>query len=202
MKKIMFNDKIGFLTAAVIDGRKTMTRRLCPIVITPNRIEDVLLHHTHHYHVGEELAVAQSYRDIEPTAKLFMYLSKRYPGRLTIEVPGWNNKMFTEAKFMPHRLRITDVRVEHLQDISDEDCLKEGVVDYSKYPQLDIPDKFGYRVEKIGKDQRMLFDTPREAFISLINKVSPMFIHEPTGRRVTAWDANPFVYVYSFELIK
>lgn len=28
MKKIMFNDKLG-LTQAVLEGRKTMTRRIC-----------------------------------------------------------------------------------------------------------------------------------------------------------------------------
>ena len=33
MKKIMFNDRYG-LTKAVIEGRKTMTRRLVPWALT------------------------------------------------------------------------------------------------------------------------------------------------------------------------
>lgn len=36
-----------------------------------------------------------------------------------------------------------------------------------------------------------LFDTPREAFASLIDRVS--------GKGT--WDRNPFVFVYDFELV-
>lgn len=39
---------------------------------------------------------------------------------------GWDNKMFVRAEHMPHRIRITDIRVERLQDISDEDCLRKA----------------------------------------------------------------------------
>lgn len=72
MKKIMFNDRYG-LTQAVIEGRKTMTRRIVP---TKTRLRRALavIHDEPHgseqeeylksacYKVGEIVAVAQNYR--------------------------------------------------------------------------------------------------------------------------------------------
>ena len=40
--------------------------------------------------------------------------------------PGWNNKMFVRADLMPHRIKITGIKLERLQDISEEDIYKEG----------------------------------------------------------------------------
>lgn len=93
------------------------------------------------------------------------------------------NKMFVKPGLMPHRIRITDVRVERLHDISDEDCLREGV-------QF-LPEINRYYFECTGCEG-FYFDYPREAFASLIDKVS--------GRGT--WDSNPWVFVYEFELIR
>lgn len=35
--------------------------------------------------------------------------------------------MFVRADLMPHHIKITDVKVERLQDISDDDIMREGV---------------------------------------------------------------------------
>ena len=97
---------------------------------------------------------------------------------------------------MPYRIRITGIKCERLQDISDAECMKEGVVggiigyyvpgikckDWSKESYVDTED---------GRTWK-LFPTPREAFASLIDKVS--------GRG--AWARNPWVVVYEFELVK
>lgn len=100
--------------------------------------------------------------------------------------------MFVRAELMPHRIRITDVRVERLQDISDEDCINEGIVKDTCKTYFN-----GYTA-KFSLDQynNMLssewFRTPREAFAHLINKVS----------RKDVWNLNPYVFVYDFELVK
>lgn len=44
------------------------------------------------------------------------------------ESAGWTNKMFVRANLMKRHIRITDVKVERLRDISEEDCLKEGII--------------------------------------------------------------------------
>lgn len=154
MKKIMFNDKYG-LTEAVLSGRKTMTRRIIPLcendlnfLKVTDRGEWLFSSHTcidaafPAYKVGEELAVAQSYKTIYDTMEekegnckanewwCNMYARFGNPAR----TQGYNNKMFVRADLMPHRIRITDIKVERLQNISEEDAMREGIFKYEKPP--------------------------------------------------------------------
>ena len=151
MQKIMFNDKYG-LTDLVLSGQKTQTRRI--IKPQDERLdylrgwnldwgfaefgregEEPLLRILPHYYVGEMVAVAMSYKSIyERVAKTWIYervaktweYAEEYKNKHK-DLAGWNNKMFVRAELMPHTIKITNIRVERLQDISDEDCLKEGI---------------------------------------------------------------------------
>ena len=172
MKKIYFNDKFG-LTRAVLDGRKTITRRIVPFTYCKDKI------HLSRYKVGEVVAIAQSYETVyheQGLETLDMLVSGWKYSK------GWRNKLFVCADFMSHHIRITDIKVERLQDISDEDCLKEGIYEDSG------DDKIFYEFEGNEDDG---FDTPREAFAALIDKVS--------GKGT--WESNPYVFVYEFKLI-
>ena len=138
------------------------------------------------YKVGEVVAVAQSYRDCggvnEYGVPMWEIISQRVGGTNA----GWDNKMFVRGDLMPHKIHITDVRVERLQDISDEDCIKEGV--------RKVVNEDGIYVQYyVGKgDNACSFENPRKAFAHLINKVS----------RKDVWEENPYVFVYDFELAK
>ena len=179
MKKIMFSERYG-LTGAVLRGDKTMTRRIsdypAPAKYQPK------------YEVGEDVAIAQPYKNDD----VLTYNAYNEDGtaredglqrhKEMLESKGYRNKMFVKADMMPHRIRITNVKVERLQDISDEDCLREGI----KKMEEGVP----YRFDENGKihlsaDHRMLF-------ADLIDRIS--------GRGT--WHSNPWVYVYTFELIK
>lgn len=209
MKKIMFNDKYG-LTEAVLEGGKTQTRRMLNPTMFFQRLEtyegwsnedirawkrscnrrldeaqgDTLQQmldyalSSSRYKLGEVVAVAQKYKDIalDMPVELAAELIKQ---------PGWNNKMFVKADLMPHRIRITNIRVERLQDISEDDCLKEGI----------------WRDDNVGLEgvtywyhglANSSFRTPQEAYASLIDRIS--------GK--DTWASNPYVFVYDFELIK
>lgn len=210
MKKIMFNDGYG-LTQAVLDGRKTQTRRMLNPTMFFQRLEtyegwsnedisawkrscnrrldeaqgntlqqmlDYALSSSR-YKVGEVVAVAQKYKDIalDMPVELAAELIKQ---------PGWNNKMFVKADLMPHRVRITNIRVERLQDISDEDCIAEGI-----YPKAngrwycyDVVRRMGVSYDP--------YPDPREAYAALIDKIS--------GKGT--WESNPWVFVYNFYLVK
>ena len=67
MKKIMFNDKYG-LTQAVLEGRKTQTRRTFLKPGEENLLHGIkseyLISVKSRYKVGETIAIAQSYKDI------------------------------------------------------------------------------------------------------------------------------------------
>lgn len=198
MKKIMFNDRYG-LTDAVINGRKTMTRRIIkfsqsdfnyayvknfPIIGT--RVEQGVIDAYASYKLGDIVAVAQSYKESGVKPEYIVGYEDDGTPVTAIQSPGWTNKMFTRADLMPHQIRITGIRVERLQDISDEDCLREGIEFHqgSQSYYVDYRKKTGCRA--------WLGRTPREAFAALIDKVSVR----------GTWESNPYVVVYEFELEK
>ena len=205
MKKIMFNDKYC-LTQEVLASRKTMTRRIeKPTEMAEGyTMEDVVtifheyssLLNAHsfslydnekkigvlnpRYQVGEVVAIAQCYKELYPYADFEMVEN----GFMT-ESAGWNNKMFVRANLMKRHIRITDVKVERLQDISDDDIMREGV--WQSYDQKNL----FYVSKSIGYALDVAFLSARKAFTYLIDMVSG----EGT------WIFNPWVVAYSFELV-
>lgn len=221
MQKITFNDRYG-LTQAVIEGRKTMTRRLInpmpkdcaaihkgcwgadwsdkPMTLVVDRdtggiyckycgngvrLYDGGYHYKTKYKVGEVVAVAQSYEQIG--CFWDTVVSEIDNHKCARSHRGWHNKMFVKVELMPHQIRITGVRCERLQDISDEDCLKEGINASNSH-------EIGYGIPWVYEfaGSKMVYYTPREAFAALIDKVS--------GRGT--WGLNPWVVVYEFQLVK
>ena len=98
------------------------------------------------------------------------------------ESAGWSNKMFVRAELMLRHIRFTDVKAERLQDISDEDVLREGVWQMGE---------LFYVNKAVGESPEVAFPTAREAFWYLIDKISSK----------GTWESNPFVVAYSFELV-
>lgn len=206
MKKIMFNDRYG-LTQAVLDGRKTMTRRIitCPKTfkgdwvagfhVYKRQSDGAILEYPCMYDAderdfdggqilprykdGEIVAIAQAYND---------FYNDECDPRLFPDGPGWTNKMFVRADLMPRQIRFTDHKVERLQDISDEDCIKEGIEIVSECENL-------FRVPIFHNSGRITYlfgSTPRIVYAALIDRIS--------GKGT--WESNPFVFAYSFELVK
>ena len=205
MQKIMFNDKYQ-LTKAVLEGRKTQTRRICEYsrpdesydivfpIFEPKDYDDEgnntsALNYAFgwgndegmftgwnkpYYKVGEIVAIAQRYADIgiEP----FPFCEA-----------GWRNKMFVKPDLMPYQIKITNVRIQRLQDISDEDCLAEGIV--KKVGYEGIP---RYYVPWYKHTWAYATDSAKDAYRFLIDRVS--------GKGT--WESNPWVFVYEFELVK
>ncbi|WP_373169584.1 hypothetical protein [Bacteroides faecis] len=214
MQKIMFSDEYG-LTQAVLDGLKTMTRRIVTYPLKfrgvnvagyfvckrpSGEVTEICMYDEDErmidggqilpkYKVGEVVAIAQSYKDLgyDPDSL------DRDPKDLGIRgfmkhSAGWNNKMFVSAAACKKHIRITGVKCERLQDISEADCLKEGIIKYTKDGTVfkyDLSDRF----EMFSwQDMKR---SPREAFSALIDKVS--------GKGMFA--SNPYVFAYEFELI-
>ena len=173
MKRILFNRKFGLLDA-VLKRHKTQTRRICLDQINPTANKSK-------WHIGEVVAISQPYKDILSSA----YCDKYELDKL-IHTKGWSNAMFTKADLMPHHIEITGIKVERLQDISDEDCLKEGIIhaytDNNGIKRYHTPHtKRGY----------LSTDAAQQAFEFLIDKVS--------GKGV--FQSNPYVFVYEFKLL-
>ncbi len=79
------------------------------------------------YKEGEVVGVAQSYSDLSLCEHFHLNcISKNIDIDDILKSPGWRNKLFVRADLMVHKIIITDVRVEHLQDISVGDIFAEG----------------------------------------------------------------------------
>lgn len=233
MQKIMFNDKYG-LTKAVLEGRKTQTRRIitCPSEFkgqyvagfhvykrqSDGFISEICMYDEDErdfdegqivpkYKVGEIVAVAQSYKTIDDYYKSAYSYNHSAHGMTICEFDGvsdkdvhkwnmiavnyrgkkvWTNKSFVKPELMLHFIRITNVRIERLQDISDKDCLAEGI-------EFDGKAQSFYCGMNVSNNAKIwLGRTPREAYATLIDKV---------GKKGD-WNKNPYVFAYEFELIK
>lgn len=195
MKKIMFNDKYA-LTAAVLAGTKTQTRRIIEAMPKEPRIAYGLEKEAGYvflldgytvvaksrFKVGEIVAVAQPYKDIKSNK----YLNE-WCGIVACDgmnSAGNNNKMFVRAELMPHQIEITNIRVQRLQDISNDDCLAEGIVKYSDgvYTYIEGGKKYFHQE----------LDTPKKAYGVLINKINGL----------GTWMVNPWTFCYTFKLVK
>lgn len=222
-KKIFFNDNFG-LTEAVLNGKKTMTRRIikCPRTFRGEPVAGFNIHRRvtdekivgypcmydenegefemgdilPKYRIGEVVAVAQSYKDAnvryipEEYEELGCYYN--FPADQT---KGWNNKMFVRADLMPHQIQITDISIQKLRDISDEDVIKEG---FSLEPINDNNGSYAFHheymltyLDKRGLSKQIKDRSAKEAYSLLIDKIYPNLLWE-----------NPYVFIYEFKLIK
>lgn len=194
MQKAFFNDRYQ-QTDAVIEGRKTMARQIMagidfPVNMVMGRVLPDKDGKIYAVANGENIIVKLRYKVGEVVAQCYY---NAFSSRCDIPVygadrtPGWLNKLFVRADLMPHQIRITGISCERLQDISDADCMKEGGrVEFAKNG---MPMYYYFDIKRW---RQVWFDTPREAFAALIDKVS--------GRGT--WDRNPWVVVYEFELVK
>jgi hypothetical protein len=215
MQKMMFNDKYG-LTEAVLKGSKTQTRRIVSLPRTFKGIyvagfrkctnsvgewftdlydeDECTIDGSYlksKYEVGEVVAISQSYSTVcngmmQKDSDSDLYENFR-DAIIHDNSAGWYNKMFVRADLMPHQIQITNIRLEKLQDISDEDCIAEGIY---KGQCGSIETHFMDAYYFKGNIQP--YCTPRDAYAELIDMVS--------GKGT--WESNPYVFVYEFKLIK
>lgn len=185
------------LTQLVIEGKKDMTRRL-----TTDRRQ---------YEVGEKVALAEAYgfiwRELNAIPDKQIAYMRRLRRVLGVEhpsiIPAWKNKLFVRPELMRYQIEITGKRTEQLQDISDEDILREGVFhgmcssrnietgETGDYTWLDIKRKKLPNGHYHVNIKHNVHSNIRECFIEMINHIC--------GKGT--WEQNPEVYVYTFKLI-
>lgn len=174
----MFNEKYG-LEQAVLRGDKTRTWRASEMPL---------------YEVGEIVAIKQSWstlagNTLSDYGRAYAEMTpeqKEYQHRRA----GWNNKLFVRNDLMAYHIRITAVKQCRLQDLTNEECLREGVCSYQQgndtyYNVVGIYLKGHPGVLKP-------FKSPKDAFFMLINRLNGWGY----------WGKNPMGYVYEFELVK
>lgn len=195
----------GPMIRALIEGRKTMTRRV--LIPQPDINRGLAISVVHggraifrgvghnirqdiplRFAVGDRLYVREhwrtdiAYEDLRPSGmggeEPIEYLADG-----TVQTHGWPRADFRAGRHrhgmhMPRwasrlTLIVTDVRVQRVQEISAEDCAREGVI---------IPDHV------LIRDGFML--TARNHFRDLWNSIN--------AKRGYGWDENPWVVALTF----
>lgn len=182
----------GPMVQALLDGRKTMTRR--PIKPQPDEdgicknLVDGLLYDTSGriyklpWQIGDHLWVKEAFAycplDFKDTKGYIYKADGKYNDYVC---PGeWHNSMFMPRWATRITLEITDIKVERVQDISEEDARKEGC----DFDDGEPPDGYGEEDRPTAKQNFMfLWD-------SIYHK-KPAF----------DWPANPWVWVIEFKRI-
>lgn len=114
------------------------------------------------------------------------------PGELTEEKGLWNREIKWRPSILMPRwasrilLEITNVKVERLQDISEEDAMAEGAI---------ITDYAGFNRYTFDSAKQPLCLSAKEAFINLWDSIN--------GKNETkCWGANPFVWCIEFRRVE
>jgi len=175
----------------VIREEKTQTRR---IIINSNvdfylaEIEKLLS--KARYRVGEVIYLKEPYCDDLVIDEIF-YKYDNLQDKMNLGISIWKNKLFMPESAARYFIKITKVSIERLQEISHEDCFKEGIIKTNNLEEIKYTYKFfSKKLNRIIES--MDFITPQEAYSDLIDSING----------IGTWDNNPYVYVYDFELIK
>ena len=222
----------GEMVRAILDGRKTQTRRVVTQRMNPHDFlggigdnkndpynygfenPDCLGHfitlpeqRCPYGKIGDQIWVRETFH--RPTDQVTIYRANwREDARARgfDNIPNTVNWKWTPSIHMPRwasriQLEITGIRVERLQDISEEDALSEGVPRNEDYPieNGNCPACFGQGVHgALGPNWGVIevdcreCDTAKKRFQHLWSSIN--------GEK--SWDKNPWVWVIEFERIK
>ena len=194
------------MVRAILDGRKTQTRRIVKnIPSVCNSVRDsedktylrgvsdngsALWMIDSPWSIGDILWVRETWhpkRHSMPTGWKYEY-------RATAEEDGnptdepWKPSLFMPKDACRIKLRITNIRAERLQDISEEDSKAEGVYFYG-WDDHHQDDYKNYLYDDKNCDDWGL-KTARESYTSLWESIN--------GKG--SWDKNPWVWVITFEI--
>ncbi|MEY8001568.1 hypothetical protein AB8U03_15470 [Clostridium sp. Mt-5] len=97
---------------------------------------------------------------------------------------GWQPSLFMPREAARIFLKVTDIKAQRLQDITEREVLKEGIRRY--HFNMNMPDAYG---DKLYTDPKVAFQT---LWNSTVNK---------KDIDVYGWDADPYVWVIEFQRV-
>lgn len=209
IKPILFNTE---MVRAILDGRKTCTRRLVKFLPGENSqwtgyIKDGLMLYNGRnepcirkvpYQPGDIMYVRETWQYlyeldgneqiIEGTGKYYYAATDTIPFDTYVDASGvthervpWHPSIHMPKEAARIWLKVTDVRVERLQEITEECAKKEGAIDNRGF--IHSPDNEYDSVH-----------TAREHFAEIWDSTIKKSDLDRYG-----WDANPYVWVIEFE---
>ena len=177
-RPIPFNSE---MVRAILDGRKTMTRRLIkPQSVSGIVFKDELVEKCRYGQPGDRLWVRETWGiysggedgDLIPGTIPSSSLVYRATDDMG-DLKGWKPSLFMPRWASRITLEIVDVRVERLQDIRESQARKEGFI-------VDDPDKGLWAIDQFVINWQILY----------------------TKKPEYQWQANPWCWCISFRRIK
>lgn len=208
---ILFNTE---MVRAILDGRKTCTRRLVRFLPGENPqwtgyIKDGLMLYNGKnepcirkapYQRGDILYVRETvwqkvghYLDIDGETKGIFYNEYKYVATDDEPKVGWDHSWIKRPSIHMSKeaariwLKVTDVRVERLQDITPKDAENEGVGNL-------FYEDIGYSEKNYGTEVDPEYGIAKEQFSWLWDSTIKKSDLDRYG-----WEANPWVWVIEFE---
>jgi len=180
---------------AILDGRKTMFR----MPLSPQQIFERVHHMTENevskYKVGETVFVQEEFCTF-PIHNI-MYVSELSDDEC-YENYSWKQPCEMQEKHARTFLKITNIKVERLQDISEEDCIKEGgqwIGGEQLHDSGDYSDSYFYYGDLVdgwvNKEETCHISAFEKEIWNNLPYKAP---HD--------WKSNPYVFVYEFEVVK
>lgn len=185
MKQIAFNNKFGLADLAM-QGRKTMMRILVPknVVGKIRKIQDKYYEATLDALTDKEALEQYYFSEHEK--------SKPYEIGEILAIANSSN----DKDEVTHCIQITNIRIERVQDISDDDVVREGFS--LEYVNNECENSTSYFVRKLAyvghqlrRYKEIASSNPQEAYSILFDKM----------HKVGAWKSNPWVFVYEFKRV-
>ena len=198
-KPILFSTE---MVQAILEGRKKQTRRIIkPQPSLGNGTWDIRNIHEYFDENGKFISVpklnTENHKSVkiktgdilwvrESFAKPPIYafgVKYIYKAGFNESICGWKPSIHMPKEAARIFLEVTNVRVEQLQDISEEDAIAEGIERVSIAP-------FVHRFKNYLCNNK--FIGPKESFKTLWMKIN--------GE--DSWNANPWVWVYEFKVVE
>ena len=201
-KPILFSSE---MVRAILDGRKTQTRRIVKPQPEPGKVKSpdiscpygtikdrLWVRETFSYYraFGEKLADNPPviYRADEDNCGQFpVFLDNQivYVNQRDL----WKPSIYMPRKASRINLEITNIRVEKLQNITEEDAINEGVEIFP--PDSHCGELYKNYNKKEGGDKRK-FIFARDSFKSLWQSINGP----------ESWDKNPLVWAIEFKVLE
>jgi hypothetical protein len=194
------------MVKAILDGTKTMTRRVIKPQ-PPESVEHFVYYVTvsddgiyegmnnkigypickikQKHNVGDILWVRETYTKVDDH---YVYLAD-YP--LEIYPCKMKPSIFMPKEAARIFLKVKSVSIERLQDITEKDAKVEGVTPCFWFQPYGKSDEESIHFTKPGNEQWQQDITYKAAFFNLWESLN--------AKRGYSWETNPWVWVYEFE---
>ena len=200
-KPILFSTE---MVQAILAGRKTQTRRIVkpqpnyfPYTDSKEGHEKTLKNYIDEglkngaikgkHHIGDILWVRETFCDVSHNLEnenCFLYKAD-FLGT-TAELVKWKPSLFMPKEAARIFLKVTNVRCERLNDITEDDAISEGAKDSLNHDDMKLLSNLDWVIKRP-------FGNHQFGFLALWDSINA---------KKHPWKSNPWVWVYEFERIE